>query len=401
MTVTLIRNVRLTGSDEPTPGNVLIRDGQITAVDRDTGPGGYKADVEIDGNGQLLIPGMIDVHIHGADGFDMMDGTIRSVEAVSEACARTGCTSFLATSVSSSLESLFGMISSVSRVKGRESGARIAGMHIEGPFLNVKRKGMQNEQFLRHPDLDEMKAILQNAGSLIRMVTLAPELPGGLEMVAFLKARGIIVSVAHSDATYEEAKQAFQSGASHVTHCFNGMRPIHHRDPGMIVAAFEENHVSVQAIVDDVHLHPAIVRMLYREKGADKMVLITDALQAMGMGDGTYLFGGHKVTVTQGVAKLEDGTLASSTVTMNMALAKTVRAGIPLNDAVLMATETPANVLGLSRKGRIAPGMDADLVLLNEQFKVLWTIIDGKIVYRRSKGGDEALKETGGSGVPE
>ncbi|MBW7460536.1 amidohydrolase family protein, partial [Paenibacillus sepulcri] len=229
MTVTLIRNVRLTGSDEPTPGNVLIRDGQITAVDRDTGPGGYKADVEIDGNGQLLIPGMIDVHIHGADGFDMMDGTIRSVEAVSEACARTGCTSFLATSVSSSLESLFGMISSVSRVKGRESGARIAGMHIEGPFLNVKRKGMQNEQFLRHPDLDEMKAILQNAGSLIRMVTLAPELPGGLEMVAFLKARGIIVSVAHSDATYEEAKQAFQSGASHVTHCFNGMRPIHHR----------------------------------------------------------------------------------------------------------------------------------------------------------------------------
>lgn len=382
MTAVLIRNVRLISEDELETGSILVRNGRIESVNYGDDCMAT-ADAEIDGNGQILIPGMIDVHIHGAEGFDMMDGTLRSVEAVSRVCAATGCTSFLATSVSSSLDELLQMISSVSQVIGREPGAQIAGIHIEGPYLNVKRKGMQNERYLRHPDLDEMEQILQQSGSLIRMVTLAPELEGGFDMIEFLKDRGIIVSIAHSDATYEEAKHAFRCGASHVTHCFNGMRPIHHRDPGLILAAFEESHVSVQAIVDDVHLHPAIVRLIYREKGADNMVLITDALQAMGMGDGMYIFGGHEVRVTQGIATLADGTLASSTVTMNEALAKTVRSGIPLKDAVTMATQTPARVLGLINKGRIAPGADADLVLINENFEVLWTTIKGKMVYRR------------------
>lgn len=384
MTTTRIRNVRLAGDDGPGPVSIQIRNGRIDSVQPEEHDAAIGADEVIDGGGKLLIPGMIDVHIHGADGFDMMDGTFESVEAVSRACARTGCTAFLATSVSSTIEDLLRMIDSVAQAQGKVSGAKIAGMHIEGPYLNVKRKGMQNERFLRHPDLTEMRTILQRSGPLIRMVTLAPELPGGMEMVEFLKERGIVVAIAHSDATYEEAKQAFRSGASHVTHCFNGMRPIHHRDPGMVVAAFEEDHVSVQAIVDHVHLHPAIVRLMYREKGADKMVLITDALQAMGLGDGTYRFGGHEVVVTDGVARLSDGTLASSTVTMNEALAKTVRSGIPLRDAVKMATETPAGVLGLRSKGRIAPGADADLVLLDDAFDVQWTMIEGRIVYRRN-----------------
>lgn len=384
MTTTRIRNVRLAGDDVPGPVSIQIRNGRIDSVQPEEHDAAIGADEVIDGGGKLLIPGMIDVHIHGADGFDMMDGTFESVEAVSRACARTGCTAFLATSVSSTIEDLLRMIDSVAQAQGKVSGAKIAGMHIEGPYLNVKRKGMQNERFLRHPDLTEMRTILQRSGPLIRMVTLAPELPGGMEMVEFLKERGIVAAIAHSDATYEEAKQAFRSGASHVTHCFNGMRPIHHRDPGMIVAAFEEDHVSVQAIVDHVHLHSAIVRLMYREKGADKMVLITDALQAMGLGDGTYRFGGHEVVVTDGVARLSDGTLASSTVTMNEALAKTVRSGIPLRDAVKMATETPANVLGLRSKGRIAPGADADLVLLDDAFDVQWTMIEGRIVYRRN-----------------
>jgi N-acetylglucosamine-6-phosphate deacetylase len=382
MATLLIRNVRLICDDELKLGSIFIRNGQIVSVNKDDDSFDYVADSEIDGNGNYLIPGMIDVHIHGADGFDMMDGTAQSVEAVSKACARTGCTSFLATSVSSSLEDLLTMISSVSQLVGKEPGAQIAGIHIEGPYLNVKRKGMQNERYLRHPNLEEMKFILRKSDSLIRMVTLAPELPGGLEMISFLKNQGIIAAIAHSDATYEEALEAFRIGASHVTHCCNGMRPIHHRDPGLVLAAFEEDHVSVQAIVDGIHLHPAMVRLLYREKGTDKMVLITDALQAMGMGDGTYLFGGHEVKVSQGVATLVDGTLASSTVTMNLALAKTVQSGIPLRDAVVMATQTPADLLGLSNKGRIAPGADADLVLMNEEFEINWTIVDGKIVYK-------------------
>jgi len=378
----LIRNVRLIGDEEPQPRCLLIRNGKIISVLSEIDSSVLAVDSELDGNGHFLIPGMIDVHIHGAEGFDMMDGTIESVEAVSKACARTGCTSFLATSVSSSLDDLLKMVSNVKKLEGQEPGARIAGIHIEGPYLNVKRKGMQNERYLRHPNQGEMEKIIQNTGSLLKMVTLAPELQGGLKMIGFLRERGIIAAIAHSDATYEEAKQAFENGASHVTHCFNGMRPIHHRDPGLVIAAFEESNVSVQAIVDDVHLHPAIVRLIYREKGPDKMVLITDALQAMGMGDGTYLFGGHDVTVRNGVATLVDGTLASSTVTMNEALAKTVQSGIPLRDAVKMATETPADVLGLANKGRIEPGADADLVLMNDQFEVIWTMVNGKMVYK-------------------
>lgn len=271
------------------------------------------------------------------------------------------------------------MICNVKQVMGNEPGARIEGIHLEGPYLNVKRKGMQNEKFLRHPNIDEMKQILDEAGSLIKMVTIAPELPGGMEMVKFLKEKGIIVALAHSDATYEEAKEAFSKGASHVTHCFNAMRPIHHRDPGIVVAAFEEPHVSLQAIVDHVHLHPAIVRLMHQMKGPEGVVLITDALQAMYMGDGEYEFGGHQVTVSDGIARLADGTLASSTVTMNEALRKTVDSKIPLTDAVYMASTAPANLLGLHKKGRIEPGADADLVLIDSEFNVKWTMINGHI----------------------
>jgi len=379
-----ITNVRIaTESAILERGSVLIEDGHIVSVAEGRPDSFHGADgTELtDGNGLLLIPGMIDVHIHGASGYDMMDGTKRSVEAVSSACAAAGCTSFLATSVSSSIEDLLSMIGKVKEVAGHEPGARIVGIHAEGPYLNVKRKGMQNEAFLRHPDMAEMERIIGHADGLMKMVTVAPELPGGMEMVEELHRRGIVVALAHSDATYDEASEAFRRGASHVTHCFNGMRPIHHRDPGLVAAAFEQPHVSLQAIVDNVHLHPAVVRLMHRVKGPEGVVLITDALQAMGLGDGTYTFGGHEVTVAGGVATLQDGTLASSTVTMNEALRNTVQLGIPLHDAVAMASRTPAVILGLTRKGIIAPGADADLSLLDEQFGVVWTMVGGRFVY--------------------
>ncbi|PYI55777.1 N-acetylglucosamine-6-phosphate deacetylase [Paenibacillus flagellatus] len=388
-----ISNVRIAADNGMIErGAVKIEHGRIARVVEHRGGDERMPDIDpaddlIDGGGRLLIPGMIDVHIHGANGYDMMDGTERSVEAVSEACASAGCTSFLATSVSSTLDDLLAMIGAVANVTGREPGARIAGIHAEGPYLNVKRKGMQNEAYLRHPDLDEMKRVIEQAGGRLKMVTVAPELPGGMDMVAFLHEQGIVVALAHSDADYDQATEAFRLGASHVTHCFNGMRPIHHRDPGLVAAAFEQPHVSLQAIVDNVHLHPAIVRLMHRVKGPEGVVLITDALQAMGLGDGTYRFGGHDVTVSGGVATLKDGTLASSTVTMNQALKYTVEAGIPLHDAVTMASRTPADLLGLPRKGRIAPGADADVALLDDRFEVEWTMIEGRIVYKRGSSG--------------
>lgn len=377
---TILQNVELVLPNKILSNvHVGIEKGKIVKIDADP-ISTYEEYQQIDCKGQRLIPGMIDVHIHGANGFDMMDGREESIQEVSRTCASTGCTSFLATSVSSTIEDLLAMIHSVKRVVGHEVGAKIAGIHLEGPYLNPLRKGMQNEKYLRHPDIEEMKMIFKEADSLIKMVTIAPELPGGMEVISFLKEQGVIISIAHSDATYEEAKQAFEAGASHVTHCFNGMRPIHHRDPGIVVAAFEEEHVSLQAIVDHIHLHPAIIRLMHRSKGPEGMVLITDALQAMGMGDGDYLFGGHHVTVTDGVARLHDGTLASSTVTMNEALRYTVETGISVTDAVQMASTTPARILGLHQKGAIAVGMDADLVLLDDDFQVQWTMIDGHIV---------------------
>jgi N-acetylglucosamine-6-phosphate deacetylase len=377
----ILQNVQVVHQNRVVPSaNVWILDGKITRIDTEDLSSVNEEYELIDGRGHLLVPGMIDVHIHGANGFDMMDGTVESIQEVSRACASSGCTSFLATSVSSTIEELQEMIRSVKCAAGREVGAKIAGIHLEGPYLNPKRKGMQNEKYLRHPNLEEMKMIFQEAGSLIKMVTIAPELPGGMELISFLKEKGVVIAIAHSDATYEEAKQAFTAGASHVTHCFNGMPPIHHRDPGLIVAAFEEKHVSLQAIVDNVHLHPAIIRLMHRLKGPEGMVLITDALQAMGMGDGQYMFGGHHVTVSGGIARLDDGTLASSTVTMNEALRYTVETGISLVDAVQMASTTPANILGLKQKGEISAGFDADLVLLDDEFQVLWTMVGGQIL---------------------
>ncbi|WP_339294092.1 N-acetylglucosamine-6-phosphate deacetylase [Paenibacillus sp. FSL W7-1279] len=377
----IIRHVKVHLPHQILPSaTVWISNGKLKRIEPSQVIDKIESDAElIDGNGMWLIPGMIDVHIHGANGYDMMDGTEDSIQEVSRACAATGCTSFLATSVSSTIEDLLNMIRSVKSVIGREQGARIAGIHLEGPYLNPKRKGMQNEKYLRHPNLEEMKCVFQEAGSLIKMVTIAPELPGGLELISFLKEQGVVIAVAHSDATYEEAKLAFAAGASHVTHCFNGMRPIHHRDPGLIVAAFEEPHVSLQAIVDQVHLHPAIVRLMHRLKGPEGMVLITDALQAMGLGDGNYIFGGHHVTVSEGIARLADGTLASSTVTMNEALRLTEATGISMEDAVHMASTTPARILGLSHKGKIEVGYDADLVLMDERYQVQWTMIEGKL----------------------
>ncbi|EAE8345849.1 N-acetylglucosamine-6-phosphate deacetylase [Listeria monocytogenes] len=378
--MTIIKNVKVCKDNGLIDVSVVTEGHRIKEVfpNNKTISEQYSEEPIFDGNGGLLIPGMIDVHIHGAKNYDMMDSSTESIQAVSMACAETGCTSFLVTSVSSSLEDLIQMIRQTKKVIGKEKGAKIAGIHLEGPYLNIEKKGMQNPAHLRHPDLKEMKKIFDEADGLIKMVTIAPELPGGIELIDFLKKRGVVVAVAHSNATYEEAQDAFEKGASHITHCFNAMPAIHHRAPGLVAAALENDSISVQAIVDGVHLHPGIVRLIHKIKGPDKMVLTTDALQAMGVGDGEYIFGGHQVTVTEGVARLQDRTLASSTVTMNKSLRLSNEFGINLQDTIQMATSTPADILGMKKLGRIEKGYIADLVLLDEKFEVLSTWINGE-----------------------
>ncbi|AIS63341.1 N-acetylglucosamine-6-phosphate deacetylase [Listeria ivanovii] len=376
----MIKNVKVYQKNDVMDVTVIIEKNIIKEVlpSDKFAPENYSEEQIFDGKGQLLIPGMIDVHIHGANNYNMMDGSTESIQAVSMACAETGCTSFLVTSVSSSLEDLIQMIKQTKKVIGKEKGAKIAGIHLEGPYLNIEKKGMQNPAYLRHPDLNEMIQIFDEADGLIKMVTIAPELPGGIELIEFLKKRDVVVAIAHSNATYEEAQNAFEKGASHITHCFNAMPTIHHRSPGLVTAALENDSISVQTIVDGVHLHPGIVRLIHKIKGPDKVVLTTDALQAMGVGDGAYIFGGHQVTVKEGIARLEDGTLASSTVTMNKSLRLSTEFGINLQDSIQMATSTPATILGMENLGQIEEGYMADLVLLDNKFEVLCTWINGE-----------------------
>lgn len=376
----LLKNIVICQPNGVQNGAIFIEDKKILEVipTNETLLHGDEEITVIDGKGKLAIPGMIDVHIHGANGFDMMDGTTQSIQAVSKKCLDTGCTGFLVTSVTSSLEKLLKMITATKETLGNEIGAKILGMHLEGPYLAIEKKGMQDPAHLRNPNIAEMEQILAHAEGLIKMVTIAPELPGAIEMIQYLADKEIIVSIAHSNATYEQAQLAFQSGASHITHCFNAMTSIHHRAPGLVTAALENDDVSVQAIIDGIHLHPGIVRLMYKIKGAERMILITDALQAMGVGDGCYEFGGHLVQVKDGIARLEDGTLASSTVTMNEALRLSTAFEIPLFDAIKMGTSSASSLLNETEIGMLATGFDADIILVDEQFSIKRKMLKGQ-----------------------
>ena len=378
---TLIKNATIIQDNTPKVASIEIKEDKIVALHFDNNfQNENDFDSVIEANKQLLIPGMIDVHIHGANHYDMMDGTVKSIQEVSKKCLQTGTTGFLVTSVTSSLEQLLGMIKAVKETIGKEEGAKILGIHLEGPYLNPIKKGMQDPNHLRLPNLDEMKEIMLYAEGLIKMVTIAPELPGAHEVIDYLISEGVVVAAGHTNATYEEGIAAFNKGVNHITHCCNAMPNIHHREPGITLAALEDERVSIQAIVDNIHLHPGMVRLMHKTKQAHNMVLITDALQAMGVGDGIYHFGGHEVTVTDGVARLKDGTLASSTMTMNKALQISTDMSLPLGDSIQMASQTPADILNCSHIGQIALGFDADLILLSDSFDVEKAILKGNIL---------------------
>lgn len=375
----LIKNASL-ATDNTSLFNILVDDKEILkifsvseSIDK------LDFDQAYDIKGKLIVPGMIDVHIHGAISHDMMDGTIESIQAVSRKCLQTGCTGFLVTSVTASTEMLERIIDTTKKVIGHEQGAKILGIHLEGPYLNIEKKGMQSPKYIRTPDLKEMKKLVERADGLIKMVTIAPELPGALEVIDYLTSQNIIVAAGHTNATYEEGMVAFEHGVSHITHCCNAMPTIHHRNPGITVAALEKEGISIQAIVDGIHLHPGMVRLMHKLKKPEQIVLITDALQAMGTGDGIYHFGGHEVTVQDGVARLSDGTLASSTVTMNRSLEIAQKMGLRLSDAIIMSSETPARILRLENRGKIAEGYTADFSIFNNQYEVESVYIDGKL----------------------
>lgn len=333
----------------------------------------------------FIVPGYIDLHIHGSNGFDVMDASEEAMENISDSLANYGVTSFLATTMTSDLDHLEKVIC-VCRKFGETqlsqgmSGARMLGIHLEGPWINSYYKGAQNERHVVAPTNESVSKLVDAGGGWIRVVTLAPEVLHSTEVIAYLKDHQIISSIGHSNALYEEVKAAIDKGLSHVTHCYNAMRGLHHREPGVVGAALYHNELTTELIADGVHVHPVVMNILYRAKSAEGIVLVSDGIRAVGVKDGLYDLGGLDVYVKDGNAHLSDGTLAGSTLTLDKAVKNVISlCGVTPADAIVMASETPARIVGFGNQlGRISPGYDADINILDCNFKVIRTMIQGK-----------------------
>ncbi|NLD43817.1 MAG: N-acetylglucosamine-6-phosphate deacetylase [Chloroflexi bacterium] len=355
--------------------------GRIAALGEGDPPAGL-AGQRVNLAGRTLAPGFIDLHAHGAVGADTMDATPAALRAMARFYARHGVTGFLATTVTSSLAGVLAALQNVSTTMAEGTGgAALLGAHVEGPFLDPGRLGAQDAAHVRAAALDELHPLLDTG--VVRMLTLAPELPGAGALLEAATARGAVVSAGHTRATYEEMAAAAQRGLRHVTHLFNGMEPLHHRQPGVVGAALAMSGLTCELIADNIHVHPGALLLAWRAKGTDAIALVTDAMRGAGMPDGQYTLGGLGVTVQGGVARLASGNLAGSTLTLERALANMMAAtGLPLPEALPMATAVPARELGLlGRKGSLAVGLDADLIVLNADLQVDLTVVGGEIVY--------------------
>jgi len=342
------------------PGDVAIDGGRVQAVG-------------LDGVGRgLAVPGFVDLQVNGFAGVDFLGTDADGFAHAGEALLETGVTAYLPTLITSEEADL---VAAIEAVPERAAGPQILGVHLEGPFLSPARLGTHRLSARRDPDPALLARLL--AAGRVRLVTLAPELPGALELVDLLHARGVVVSLGHTNATAAEAHAAFDRGVRAVTHVFNAMRPLQHRDPGIVGAALVRPDVVLQAIVDGVHLDPDIVRLLWRV-APGRLSVVTDAIAGAGLGDGTYALGEIEIVVADDVVRSEEGMLAGSALTMIEAVRNLVEVDVPLERALEAATSVPARVLGDTSLGRLAPGGRADIVVLDDALEVVRTLVGGE-----------------------
>lgn len=341
---------------------------------------------EIDAFGMFVVPGFIDVHVHGAAGAMCEDGSTESIERVSATLARFGVTGFLATLATLPPPQLRAAVAAVSAVSGREPGARILGIHLEGPYLSPLRAGAQAVSWMRLPSIGELGSLQELCGGRIRLVTVAPELEGALAFIAAARQRGIAVAIGHSNASMEEMQRGVEAGATHVTHLFNAMRELHHREPGVIGVGLTDDRLSVELICDGHHLAPHVVDLALRCKPPGKAVFVSDAVGALGMPDGDYEMFGVRCTIAAGAVRLRDGgNLAGSCLSLDQAV-RNVHAwlpDLPLERLFEAVAGAPAAAIGATTKGRLTEGYDADVVLLDAQLEVAATVAGGQVVWRR------------------
>ena len=373
-------------------GGLRVEDGRIAEVIREDAASqrniGSQAAAELpapeeetDLEGMYVIPGLIDIHSHGNSGYDFSDGNAEGVREMGRYYARHGITSFAPTSMTlpyDRLETAF-LTAGSYREDWDGASSRLAGIHMEGPFFSEKKKGAQNSAYLRLPDADAVTRLQKACGGLIRIVDVAPELPGTEE---FIKEVSLYcrVSLAHTDASYEDAVRAFDAGASHVTHLFNAMPSLHHREPGVIGAAGEREKVTAELICDGLHVHPSVIRLAFKVF-AGRICLISDSLRCCGMPDGEYELGGQTVYLRDGQARLADGTLAGAVSNLFDDMVNAIRFGIPMEQAVMAATINPARAIGADHEtGSLEAGKMADFVVCDKEWKIRQVVIGGKAI---------------------
>ena len=375
-----IVNGKIVLPDTVVSGRALLYDRRVVSL-ADEAPAGCEA---IDARGGYVIPGLIDMHIHGYMGEDSSDGRPEGLRAMAEGLKANAVTGFLPTTMTVSRDELRRAFACIRDVKAESdaedwTGARILGLNAEGPFLNPKKKGAQAEEHILPGDT----AFFRDYLDILRLVTIAPEMPGNLECVRELSEAGVLVSIGHTCATYDQAREGFEAGVRHVTHLFNAQTGIHHRDPGVAGAALTDDRVSCELIADTFHIHKGLFPLIARMKGR-KLCLITDCLRSGGLPDGEYVSGGQKFVLKGIECRLTDGTIAGSVLRLNCGVRNLFEnTDLPLNEAVNAASLNPATALGMDGEiGSIEPGKRADLAILNGDFSVRATILGGRVIYR-------------------
>ena len=380
----LISNIKIADSmKESFVGDVFLENGKIIEVAASVNT---EADIHVDatGKGWILVPGFIDIHIHGASGFDVMDGTPDALNGLASALPREGTTSFLATTMTQSTTTIEKALKNASLFNADATQAEMLGIHLEGPFISAVRAGAQPIEHIAPPSISLFEKWQTLSGNRIKLVTIAPEVDQGLAFIEKVTTNNVVASLGHTDATYEIVSEAVKAGARHVTHLYNQMSPFHHREPGVVGAALLEKPLTVELIVDFIHSAPKSVELAFRQKGASGIILITDAMRAKGLSPGTYDLGGQDVRVTQNDARLADGTLAGSILTMeNAAKNMKLATDCTLSELVAMTSTNAAKQLGLSNKGKIESGKDGDLTIIDDEWNVQMTICRGTITYTK------------------
>lgn len=379
----LIKNVKVITPYEILIGfGVKIKDGRIIDINLEHLLDEQDEEI-IDGQGYYLSPGFIDIHNHGNSGYDVMDSTEEAIDRMGEFHISKGVTSYLGTIITSSYDDMIKAMENMAAYENKRDKANILGIHLEGPFFDIGKKGAQPEEFICLPNLKNIENMITISQGKMKMVSLAPELKGALEVIQKLKKNNIAVAMAHTNSTFESAKRGIDYGITVATHMYNGMRSFSHREPGVIGVSLTDDRVYCEIIYDRIHLHDGAVEIALKMKGYDKIILVSDAMMAAGLQDGEYMLGSQKVFVKDGAARLASGSLAGSTLNLHQAVWNMVNfLDIPLHEIIKMATLNPAKAIFEDKDlGSVEIGKIADLILFDQDINIKNVIMGGNFIW--------------------